>query len=60
MHSRSRLGEGASENRVGNIRERFFSPRLKFKTYEDVNAWLLDRCVAHAKAQAHLEPTDFW
>lgn len=47
--------KGQVENQVGNIRERFFTPRLKFKTYEDLNAWLLDRCVAYAKAQAHPE-----
>lgn len=47
--------KGQVENQVGNIRERFFTPRLKFKTYEDLNAWLLDRCVAYAKTQAHPE-----
>ncbi len=47
--------KGQVENQVGNIRERFFTPRLKFKSYEELNAWLLDRCVAHAKAQAHPE-----
>jgi len=47
--------KGQVENQVGNIRERFFTPRLKFKTYEELNAWLLDRCVAYAKAQPHPE-----
>jgi transposase len=50
--------KGQVENQVGNIRERFFTPRLKFKTYEELNAWLLDRCVAHAKAQPHPEFKD--
>jgi transposase len=47
--------KGQVENQVGNIRERFFTPRLKFKSYEELNAWLLDRCVAHAKVLAHPE-----
>ena len=35
--------------------QRFFSPRLKFKSYAELNAYLLDRCVAHAHASAHPE-----
>jgi hypothetical protein len=31
-------------------RERFFTPRLRFKSYDEMNAWLLDKCVAYAKA----------
>jgi hypothetical protein len=50
--------KGQVENQVGNIRERFFTPRLKFKSYEELNAWLLDRCVAHAKTQPHPEFKD--
>jgi transposase len=50
--------KGQVENQVGNIRERFFTPRLKFKSYEELNAWLLDRCVAYAKVQAHPEFKD--
>jgi hypothetical protein len=37
------------------VRQRFFSPRLKFKSYAELNAYLLDRCVAYAKAAAHPE-----
>ena len=37
------------------MRQRFFSPRLKFKSYAELNAYLLDRCVAHAQASAHPE-----
>ena len=40
------------------MRERFFTPRLRFKSYEEMNAWLLDRCVAHAKAHPHPEMRD--
>lgn len=50
--------KGQVENQVGNLRERFFTPRLKFKTYQELNAWLLDRCVAYAKAQPHPELKD--
>ena len=47
--------KGQVENQVGLVRERFFTPRLKFKSYEELNAWLADRCVAHAKAHRHPE-----
>ncbi len=41
--------KGQVENQVGNVRERFFTPRLRVKSYEELNAWLLDRCIASAK-----------
>jgi transposase len=47
--------KGQVENQVGLVRERFFTPRLRFAGYEELNAWLLDRCVAHAKAHRHPE-----
>jgi transposase len=47
--------KGQVENQVGMVRQRFFSPRLKFKSYAELNAYLLDRCVAHAQATAHPE-----
>ena len=47
--------KGQVENQVGTVRARFFTPRLKFKSYEELNAYLLDRCVAFAKAQPHPE-----
>jgi hypothetical protein len=40
------------------VRERFFTPRLRMTSYEELNAWLLDRCVAYAKAHKHPELTD--
>ncbi len=40
------------------MRERFFSPRLKFKSYDELNAYLLDRCVAYTKAHPHPEQKD--
>jgi len=50
--------KGQVENQVGLVRERFFTPRLRGKSYEELNAWLLDRCVAYAQAQRHPERND--
>src|SRR5690606_15724920 len=47
--------KGRGENQVGRVRERFFTPRLRFKTLEDLNAWLVDKCVAYAKVHRHPE-----
>jgi transposase len=47
--------KGQVENQVGLVRERFFTPRLRVKSYEELNAWLLDQCVAYAKAHRHPE-----
>lgn len=47
--------KGQVENQVGLVRERFFTPRLRVKNYEELNALLLDRCVAHARANRHPE-----
>jgi transposase len=47
--------KGQVENQVGLVRERFFTPRLRFKSYDELNAWLLDKCLAWAKAHAHPE-----
>src|SRR6201984_3275635 len=50
--------KGQVENQVGVVRERFFAPRLRVTSYEELNAWLLDRCVAYAKAHKHPELID--
>jgi transposase len=50
--------KGQVENQVGLVRERFFSPRLRVKSYEELNAWLLDQCIAYAKAHRHPEFRD--
>jgi transposase len=50
--------KGQVENQVGVARQRLFTPRLRFKSYEERGAWLLDRCVAWAKAQPHPEVRD--
>jgi transposase len=49
--------KGQVENQVGLVRERFFTPRLRFKSYDELNAWLLDKCIAYAKAHHHPELT---
>ena len=50
--------KGQVENQVGLVRERFFTPRLRFKTYDELNAWLMDKCIVYAKAHAHPERPD--
>ena len=50
--------KGQVENQVGLIRERFFTPRVRVKSFDELNAWLLDRCVAYAKAHKHPEFKD--
>jgi transposase len=47
--------KGQVENQVGLVRERFFTPRLRVKSFEELNAWLLDQCVAYARAHRHPE-----
>jgi transposase len=50
--------KGQVENQVGVVRKRFFAPRPSFKTLDDLNGWLLDKCVAYAKTQPHPEQRD--
>jgi hypothetical protein len=50
--------KGQVENQVGVVRQRFFSPRVRVKSCAELNAWLLDRCVAWAKANRHPELRD--
>ncbi len=50
--------KGQVENQVGLVRERFFTPRIRVKSYDELNGWLLDRCIAHAKAHRHPEFKD--
>ena len=47
--------KGQVENQVGLVRERFFTPRLRVKSYDELNAWLMDKCIAWAKAHPHPE-----
>src|SRR6476619_4626977 len=50
--------KGQVANQVGLVRERFFTPRLRFKSYDELNALLLDKCVSYAKAHRHPEVPD--
>jgi len=50
--------KGQVENQVGLVRERFFTPRLRMKSYDELNAWLMDQCIAYAKAHRHPELRD--
>jgi transposase len=50
--------KGQVENQVGLVRERFFTPRLRVRSYDELNAWLLDKCVAYAKTHKHPEIPD--
>jgi hypothetical protein len=47
--------KGQVENQVGLVRERFFTPRLRVKSLEELNAILMDRAIAYAKAHKHPE-----
>jgi transposase len=47
--------KGQVENQVGVSRRRFFTPRVRTSGFEDLNGWLLDRCIAHARAHPHPE-----
>ena len=58
LHAGLGLEKGQVENQVGLVRERFFTPRLRFKTYDELNAWLMDRCIAYAKAHPHPERSE--
>lgn len=50
--------KGQVENQVGLVRERFFTPRLRVRSFDELNALLLDRCIAYAKAHRNPEFPD--
>ena len=50
--------KGQVENQVGLVRERFFTPRLRVASYDELNGLLVDRCIAYAKAHKHPELPD--
>lgn len=50
--------KGLVENQVGLVRERFFTPRLRFRTFDELNAWLMDKSIGYARAHAHPERAD--
>jgi transposase len=50
--------KGQVENQVGNIREWFFTPRLKFADLFELNTHLLSRCFELAEKRKHPEQKD--
>ncbi len=50
--------KGQVENQVGLVRERLFTPRVRVKSYDELNALLLDGVIAYAKAHPHPEQSD--
>ena len=40
------------------VRERFFKPRRRFPNVAEMNAWLLEQCVAYARTHPHPECRD--
>ncbi len=44
--------------KVNLVRERFFTPRLRFKSYDELNGWLLDKCISYARAHKHVDQTE--
>ena len=47
--------KGQVENQVGLVRERFFTPRIRVKSYDELNGWLVDQCISYARAHRHPE-----
>jgi transposase len=45
--------KGQVENQVGTIRDLLFRPKPKVKTLDELNAWLVDQCVAYARRTKH-------
>jgi len=50
--------KGQVENQVGTLREWLFTPRLRFATLAELNAWLAEQCLKKAAVQRHPEFKD--
>ena len=46
---------GQVENQVGNLRDQLFRPKPRVKSLAELNAWLVDQCIAYAKRTQHPE-----
>jgi hypothetical protein len=44
------VGGGRVENQAGLVRERFFTPRLRFENLDEPNARRLGQCIACVRA----------
>ncbi len=40
------------------MRERFFTPRLRVKSFDELNTWLVEQCIKYARAHRHPELRD--
>jgi len=47
--------KGQVEKQVKNIREWLFTPRPRFKSFDELNNWLADQCLALCKRRKHPE-----
>jgi transposase len=50
--------KGQVENQVGNTREWLFVPKPSFKTFDELNGWLVERCLQIANTRKHPEQTE--
>lgn len=50
--------KGQVENQVGLVRERFFTPRIRVKSLDELNTLLIDRTMAYAKVHKHPQIAD--
>ena len=50
--------KGQVENQVGNLRDHLFRPKPRVISLIELNAWLEDQCIAHAKRTKHPEFKD--
>src|SRR3974390_2283438 len=50
--------KGQVENQVGLVRERFFTPRLRFKNIDELKGWRLGQLIPTAEAYRHPEFAD--
>src|SRR5271165_1200138 len=50
--------KGQVENQVGNLRDLLFRPKPRVKSLAELNAWLADQCIAHARRTRHPEFKD--
>ena len=50
--------KGQVENQVGNLRDQLFLPKPRVKSLAELNAWLVDQCIAYARRTQHPEFKD--
>ena len=54
--------KGQVERQVGDVRGRLFVPIPRGRSYAEINAWLMDRCIEDAKKRPHptIESKTVW